>query len=470
MVEGATVIAAHAALHELALFAAVGFLVGGLDELVVDLIWLVRTSWRRVAIYSRHPRASADLLARADQPGRIAVFVPAWDESAVIAAMIDTALTQFGPGDYRLYVGCYPNDPETIALVHGAAARDPRVRPVVCSHAGPTNKADCLNHLWTALLRDEELERVPAKAILLHDAEDVVHRAEIAVLDRLIERFDFVQFPVLPLAQRGGIEARLVSGHYCDEFAEAHGKLIVVREAVGAAIPSAGVGCGIARDTLARIADAADGLPFDPGSVTEDYELGLRIGAAGGRGAFVRLPSRREGGRVHGLVAVREHFPASFAAAVRQKSRWIAGIALCGWDRLGWSAGFAENWMRLRDRRALLAALILVAAYGALLLWATLTVLAWIGIGPLPDPGLPGWLAWTTVTLAFWRVVMRTGFVAQAYGARWALGVLPRMIVGNFIAMMAARRALCSYARELRGEAMRWEKTAHVFPEALPAE
>ena len=173
---------------------------------------------------------------------------------------------------------------------------------------------------------------------------------------------------------------------------------------------------------------------------------------------------------MRGLVAVREHFPATFEAAVRQKARWIAGIALCGWDRLGWSDSFAENWMRLRDRRALLAALILAAAYGALLLWSMLVANAWLGTGTAPDPGLPTWLCWTNVGLAAWRVAMRTGFVAQAYGARWAIGVLPRMIVGNIVAMAAARRALWSYARELRGGSIRWEKTAHVFPATLPAE
>jgi len=32
-----------------------------------------------------------------------------------------------------------------------------------------------------------------------HDAEDVVHSAELRVLDCLIERFDLVQLPLLPL-------------------------------------------------------------------------------------------------------------------------------------------------------------------------------------------------------------------------------------------------------------------------------
>ena len=35
------------AAHELALFAAFGFLVFGLDDLLVDLLWIGRTGWRR---------------------------------------------------------------------------------------------------------------------------------------------------------------------------------------------------------------------------------------------------------------------------------------------------------------------------------------------------------------------------------------------------------------------------------------
>src|SRR3546814_11273742 len=72
-------------------------------------------------------------------------------------------------------------------------------------------------------------------------------------------------------------QSRWISGHYCDEFAEAHGKYLVVREAIGAAVPSAGVGCAFARAALEQVAQDQGGLPFDPGCLTEDYELGLRI-------------------------------------------------------------------------------------------------------------------------------------------------------------------------------------------------
>ncbi len=37
----------------------------------------------------------------------------------------------------------------------------------------------------------------------------------------------------------------------------------------------------------------------------------------------------------------------------------MVGISLAGWDRMGWHGGPAEWWMRIRDRRATLAALVL---------------------------------------------------------------------------------------------------------------
>jgi adsorption protein B len=65
-----------------------------------------------------------------------------------------------------------------------------------------------------------------------------------------------------------------------------------------------------------------------------------------------------------------------------------------------------------------------------------------------------------------WRLVMRFGFVAAAYGWREGMRSLPRTVTGNIVAMMAARRAL---ARYLSGRT-HWDKTAHAFPHRLPAE
>src|SRR6476660_1509013 len=157
-------------------------------------------------------------------------------------------------------------------------------------------------HLYDALVAHEVASGRSAKAVVLHDAEDVVHRFELRIFDGLIDRAAVVQLPVLPLSDP---QSRWISGHYCDEFAEAHIKELVVREAVGAAIPLAGVGCAIERRALDRLAAMQDGRPFARDSMTEDYEIGLKIGALGLRAMFVRIPAHP--GEV--AVATRGHFP-----------------------------------------------------------------------------------------------------------------------------------------------------------------
>jgi adsorption protein B len=445
-------------LREIALFAAVGFVVLGLSDLALDLVWIARSLALRVA-RGGQPPATASTLAAPAAPGPIAVFVPAWDEAPVIAAMLRRALAAYGDGDVRLYAGCYPNDPATIAAVRSVAHQ--RLRPVLGPVPGPTTKADCLNRIWEAMRADEEASGRRFKAVVLHDAEDVVHSAELQLFGLLTERYDLVQLPVLPLIDP---KSRWIGGHYADEFAEAHGKGLVVREAIGAALPSAGVGCAIGRGALDRLA-ARHGLPFDGDSLTEDYELGLRLREAGGRAAFVRIAAAP--GRP--VVATREYFPTTLAAAVSQKARWMRGIALSGWERLGWSGGLAERWMRMRDRQSLLAALLVAAGYAALLTWTLRTAGTFAaGLPPVLIPEPLRMLLLVNGGLLLWRLGMRFGFVTGAYGWREGLRSVPRTVVGNVVAMLAARQALIRFAAD-RGSAA-WDKTDHAFPAAMPAE
>ena len=439
---------------ELALFAGVGFLAFGLNDLAVDVIYFARRAWRALTVYRRHRRAYASYYVFNKDPGFMAILVPAWDESAVIASMLKATLKRLDYDDYRIFVGYYRNDPATAAAI--ASVTDERLVPVRVEADGPTTKADCLNYLYDALVAHEIDTGTPAKAIVLHDAEDVVHRFELRIFDGLIGRASVVQLPVLPLIDPG---SRWIAGHYCDEFAEAHSKELVVREAVGAAIPLAGVGCAIARDAMAKLAALHDGRPFAGTSLTEDYEMGLKIGSLGLKTIFVRIPSQP--GEL-GVVASRGHFPATLGAAVRQKARWLGGIALAGWDRTGWNGGLGERWMRLRDRRGPLAALLIVAAYLAALLWSQLWVAAWLG-APVEvriDPLLASLLTINAWLLA-WRVLMRAGFTAAAYGLEEGLLSMPRLFVGNLIAVLSAFRALSLH---LGGRTPRWEKTQHIFP------
>jgi len=443
---------------ELALFAGVGFLLFAINDVVVDLIYFARVGWRALTVYTRYPRAFASEFPSADDASFIAILVPAWDEASVIAAMLKATLARTDHPNYRIFVGHYRNDPATAAAI--ASVVDQRIEAVEVDADGPTTKADCLNQLYDALVAYELTAQKSAKAVVLHDSEDVVHPLELRIFDRLIDRAAVIQLPVLPLPDP---HSRWISGHYCDEFAEAHIKELVVREAVGAAIPLAGVGCAIARKPLAKLAAMQDGKPFAGSSMTEDYEVGLRLGALGLKTMFVRIPARA-GER--GVVASRGHFPATLGSAVRQKARWLGGIALSGWDRLGWSGGLGERWMRMRDRRGPLAALLLLAAYGAALLWSQIWLAEALGapIDARLDPALVTLLIVNGWLLA-WRVLMRAGFTAYAYG--WGEGLLsiPRLVVGNVIAMLAAGRAVTLH---LGGGAKRWDKTRHIFPAELP--
>ena len=137
-----------------------------------------------------------------------------------------------------------------------ARLRGPRVRLVVGPAPGPTSKADCLNRLWERMVEDEAATGARFKAVSSTTPRMSSIRPSCGLFDALIERFDLVQLPVVPLIDPG---SRWIGGHYADEFAEAHGKELVVRAAIGAGLPSAGVGCAISRDALAALADGAGG-------------------------------------------------------------------------------------------------------------------------------------------------------------------------------------------------------------------
>lgn len=441
--------------HELLLFTGFWFILGALDDFGVDLCWIwLRLTGRARSGRITRPEASAPLA------GQAAVVIAAWREAAVIGHTVSHALSVWRQDDFTLYLGCYCNDPETIAAAMAAAGSDPRVRVVISESPGPTTKADCLNRIYAALCRDEQRYARRYSSVILHDAEDMVHPAELAVIDAGLAHADFVQLPVRAELQRA---SPWIGGHYADEFAEAHAKVMVVRDALGAAIPAAGVGCGFSREMIARIArrrgaaGRGEGGPFAAECLTEDYELGLLVRREGGRSRFLRV--RDENGE---LVATRAYFPATLEESVRQKSRWIHGIAFQGWDRMGWSTGPTELWMALRDRRGPLTAIVLACAYVFLMIEG----LQWLGAAAgiygqvTVSPYLHGLLRLCLVGF-LWRAAFRFAFTTREYGIIEGLGAVMRIPVANAIAILAGRRALASYVRSLQGQAVRWEKTEH---------
>jgi bacteriophage N4 adsorption protein B len=92
---GEALVAALATVHhEILLFAVVGLAIGGIDDFMVDILYLCRRLWRSITIYSRYARMTTATLPASQHSGRIAVFIPAWGEAEVIDPMLRNALGQ----------------------------------------------------------------------------------------------------------------------------------------------------------------------------------------------------------------------------------------------------------------------------------------------------------------------------------------------------------------------------------------
>ncbi len=445
--------------HEMLLFAGVFFLIGALDEFAVDIAYL----WLRLTGRLGTGRIDAGDLAANTLAGDAAVFIPCWQEVRVIGATVRHALAVWPDPELTILIGCYANDPATLAVARALEKEDSRVRVVVNPQFGPTSKADCLNCLYRALEDEEAMRGRAFRMVVLHDAEDMVDPLALKLFDIALDHAAFVQLPVLALPKPG---SRFVAGHYVDEFCEAHAKTMTVRDALGAGVPGAGVGCAVRRDALSRIAAARNGRgPFAVDSLTEDYEFGLDIAMMGMRTRFLRM--RTKEGR---LIATRAYFPGRIGESVRQKTRWVHGIALQGWDRIGWGKGAARRWFDLRDRRGPLAALLLFVAYGLLaamaLSWAArgFGLIETVRMGPLLQL-----LVAANFAALVWRSAIRAVFTGREFGWREAALAVARIPVSNTIAILAGRRALFAYLRTLRGAPIVWEKTEHRDHPAIDA-
>ena len=113
-----------------------------------------------------------------------------------------------------------------------------------------------------------------------------------------------------------------------------------VREWISGAVPSAGVGTGFSPRALQRAAERNHGKPFSLTSLTEDYDLTMRLADGDTRFTFAiealfRPAADRAGLPIDDAIAIREYFPRTVRPAIRQKGRWIVGNALQGWQQLG---------------------------------------------------------------------------------------------------------------------------------------
>jgi adsorption protein B len=351
---------------------------------------------------------------------------------------------------------------------------------VVCAQPGPTSKSDCLNHIVDAIFAFEESRSIEFAGFVLHDAEDVVSKLELRLFNYLVDRKDLIQVPVYPLQRRW---FDITSAHYMDEFAELHGKDIVVREALAGQVPSAGVGTCFSRRAVMALLHDGGGRAFDTRSLTEDYDIGIRLREKGMEEIFVRFPVSEERSVMQRLrfgadrsavsvICVREFFPNTLRAAIRQKSRWIIGIVYQGFKAHRWSGERALDLFLWRDRKGgftnfvSFASTLVLLQLGALWLYQRVVDDHYQFLSIFEG----GWL--TTLLIVNFglmcnRLLQRMLFVSSYYGLLAGFGSVPRLFWGQYINFMANWRALIQIVKQRRGHGIAWDKTAHDFPTAF---
>lgn len=445
----------------------------GLDDLFIDLSYYLRGMWRA----STNVLSVAELRARPKQ--RIAMMVPAWHEAEVIDRMLDNAMAtlDYDPKLFEIFVGTYRNDPETRKKVQAVAARAPNVHECVVPHDGPTSKADCLNTVWRCIREEEDRRAIRFDIIVMHDAEDVIHPFALLHYNYCVPKYDFVQTPVLPLEMP---LRQLIGGTYIDEFTEHHLKDMIVRGKIGGLVPSAGVGSAFARGPFEEIAIAHGGEAFDVDSLTEDYEVGLKMRLAGKSTHFacdsVEYERTTAGvtSTVREIIATREFFPTGFGASIRQRSRWICGINFQTWEKVGWPGSLPVLYTLYRDRRALMSHVVILAAY-AVMGYAVVRYLVGLATGDawyFDRVFVPGSLLSVLVIvnamLCSWRLVMKIGMLRRVYGWGHSLMSIPRFPVANVVNFLATVSAARQYlSHKITKRPLRWKKTDHVFPASM---
>jgi bacteriophage N4 adsorption protein B len=426
-------------------------LLSGLDDLVPSLIcfWHVAIRRRR-AVLCEEPRHER----------RIAIFVPCWKESGVIANMVRHNLAAVRYANYDFFLGVYPNDTATFQVVRQLSATFHNVHIAACPHPGPTSKADCLNWVYQRMLLHESEHGDYFDTIVLHDAEDLIHPEALSVINRERGRNAMVQVPVLPLPTP---LSEFTHGTYCDDFAEYQTIDMRARQFCQSFVPSNGVGTGFARHVLEQLARERGNLVFDPSSLTEDYEIGVYIYNAGFCQTFVPLTPASQG-----LIATREYFPRRVRSAIRQRTRWVTGIGLQSWARDGWRGSWLCKYWFWRDRKGLftnpLSLLTNMLFIAGLADWIQAFIQHRPWLFGVSSPGVVA-LCWIMSAMQCGRLTMRMCYTGRIFGLTFALGVPLRQFHLNFINCFASLGALWQYANaRWHKRPLVWLKTDHAYP------
>lgn len=461
----------------LLIVVAVLVLISAIDELFFDLTYIFQFLYRKWKYrrYKYQPLTYEKLVAVPEK--KIAIMVACWHEDLVIGNMLKHNVPAINYKAYDIFVGTYPNDEPTVLAVQMAQKLFANVHCVVNPQPGPTTKANNLNVIYEYIRKYEKHHGFKYEIFVFHDSEDVIHPLSLKMYNYLIPRKDMVQIPIFPLEVHYSFATHWT---YADEFAENHTRAMIVREFIHGLVPSAGVGTGFSRHAIFLLAKENDGLPFDTHTFTEDYSVSIRIHNLKLNSIFLtqtvdRVQTRKRfiwfgkvvPKTVKELVATRALFPVQYINAVRQRARWILGIAFQEWRNTGWSGSFATRYTLFHDRKALITHFINFFGYIVFGYWIIYLIL---GDKPplsvfLNDTPLVFYLLVGCTILMVIRIIQRAISTYKIYGWLPAILSVPRTVYSNFINFHAILRAYWGFFFVEKTKSG-WDKTKNVFPTA----
>ncbi|HPC28984.1 MAG TPA: glycosyltransferase [Candidatus Ratteibacteria bacterium] len=452
----------------LAWFVVTIYVLSGVQDFVYD-IW--GYSWRIIRKFRFKTRQRLTLnRLRLREQQMIAVFIPAWKEAGVINKMLDNIIKRVEYDKYIVFVGTYPNDPDTQNAVDQLAQTNARIVKVVTSRPGPTNKADCLNHIYRAAKEYEIQNNIFFEIIVMHDAEDFVHPYSFLLYNYLIPRIDAVQLPILPLPTK---LSNWVHWTYADEFSENHMKDVMVRERMQGFVPYAGVGTGFSRRFFNYMESIRGVNIFNEDTLTEDYSAARATKDAGLISIFVNLILADDKSPWYRPLCKREYFisnwayfPFDFVRAVKQKTRWIVGIAFQEWANTGWHGNLATKENLIKDRKGFITSacnLLGYVVFGYVIIYLlgryNIVPFKW---EPIFYPGTPLFLLIIIATcFMVIRIIQRVVIVTMVYGIVPGLLAIPRLFLVNIINGIASFRALNLFLKTWSQQVLKWDKTEH---------
>ncbi len=463
-------------LYLIGLILVILYLAMGFDDFLWDIFSLTKRK--------KYKNSRFDFKTLGTPPPKLlAVTIGAWQESTVISDFIENLITsiQYPKSMYQVFIGVYPNDPETIFEVKELQKRYNNIHIVVNNVNGPTSKAQNLNHTISKIKEYEKMNNLNFASITVHDAEDIVHPYELMVTNYLIDIHPALQFPVFPLMQMPSFKnffKTLTLGTYADEFAENHFITMVGRCSTGGFVPCAGTGLALSREIFDSF--KTDEI-FPKDSLTEDYRLSLTLFEKGFSMYYVldSIPRVSKDNKVvYDYIATRSLFPATFKKAIKQKTRWILGITM---QSVNLKEVFAKNNLSFmarysvyRDLKAKIGNLLTFVGYPVLVYFLVSLFLPLTPIYPIFS--FSWYLSLVVTLLMLERQISRGIAIYNVYGFKMMFfscllpPILPlRVIWGNIINLVAT---LLAYKQNLvnnkkekktKNKNLKWAKTEHTF-------